>query len=111
MVINPFEPNPSDIVWFYFGNAGPMLPNDLRLEFRGPFSTWHPSLLNGLTFFNGMIEVDSTDPYPYKYWDVNVASAKVSLISATNVPEPGTMLLLGMGLVGLVGYSRKKLAS
>ena len=38
----------------------------------------------------------------------NTVNASVDVISTAAVPEPSTILLLGSGLIGLVGYGRKK---
>jgi Cohesin domain/PEP-CTERM motif len=38
----------------------------------------------------------------------NTANASVDVISTAAVPEPSTILLIGSGLIGLLGYGRKK---
>jgi hypothetical protein len=54
-------------------------------------------LLQAQTFAHGMV----------RYW--NGCSYETMDINVTMIPEPGTFLLLGCGLLGLAGLSRKKL--
>lgn len=46
--------------------------------------------------------------YPYKYKDKDKDKNKVMAMATVKVSEPSTMLLLGSGLLGLVGYRRRK---
>jgi hypothetical protein len=59
----------------------------------------------GLTGWNGVETLYLTD-----FWPQQGAISHVALYGETApVPEPATMLLLGTGLLGLAGVSRKKL--
>ncbi len=73
-----------------FGNTGPITNADVN------------GLLAGLDqqYSGGMNGVMNADVY----WD----TLRVELNSTTSVPEPSTILMMGVGLLGLVGYSRKR---
>jgi hypothetical protein len=56
------------------------------------------------------------DSRPTTAWDVDLEDQPAGFIlvpdtQSTPIPEPATVLLLGSGLLGLIGYSRKKLKS
>jgi hypothetical protein len=79
---------------FMLSDALPLTPPDLT-QFLSPVG---PSAYAVAKI--QLVFLDGSTPH---YLDSSIASAQTA-----QVPEPGTMLLLGSGLLGLAGYGRKK---
>jgi len=58
-------------------------------EFEGPLTIFYPDVGGGVAFAESYLTGSG-------------------LLAKSPVPEPTTMLLLGVGLVGLAGFGRKK---
>ena len=99
----PLSPSTAPVQMIFYSNPDSSVePADLGQD------AWN-SLLNALYIPNGQADVieniDGTFFWhsPYTNFDFFGFSEGV-----TAVPEPATMLRLGSGLIGLVGYGRKK---
>jgi hypothetical protein len=71
-------------------------------------ANWMPGVLNvpgALQGTTGLIRFGLNDFSP----DTNPTVYLNNVGGPTNVPEPSTLLLLGSGLIGLVGYGRKRM--
>lgn len=79
---------------------GPWLSNEYILAFED-LDSMHWGNGNGIN--DGYPEWSDTEP------DFTDFVVMVESVSPVGVPEPGTLLLLGSGLVGLVGYARLRL--
>lgn len=76
-------------------------------------NTYHFSALPTVTWGTGSVVIDLGGVYMDNrttalsfYW--GTATCGNDEIGNNPVPEPGTMLLMGLGLAGLVGYNRKR---
>jgi hypothetical protein len=65
-------------------------------------SNFYDDIENGLVLY---VDSDALGTTPY--WVMQVGSSEITVVASSSVPIPGAFWLLGSGLVGLMGISRK----
>jgi hypothetical protein len=93
-----------------------LIPDAIIFDFRFEGQINYPPLDSFTTSFFGGVEPGAYAPYPVNFGPDGIPFTsddidflfKVDGSSRFSVPEPSTMLLLGIGLLGLGGLARKK---
>jgi len=97
-----------------FGNKGKKgfiagdAPNGLNVTNLGPFAAW-----GGFESKSGLLKLSPTgDPFSMTMTAdiLHTGASSTSFNFATSVPEPGTIILLGLGFLGMGFYARKRQA-
>jgi len=99
-----------DVGWMYLNLADPNIFSLSNMVDSGAsFGALRSFSISGS---NGLFQ-SGLNTLTFAVWDAGnaVTGLRMDITSATanQIPEPGTMLLLGSGLAGLIGYGRRRL--
>lgn len=90
----------------FFNQTGESPPDSLSDLNLAAYVAYNPTLVVS-SVWRGIGESTVTDKWAINF-RINTSTLSVSAGNGVSVAEPTTLLLLGIGLIGLAGLSRKK---